>query len=180
MSVLVPEVFPARDARARGDADPTQPADRDGITYRDMNEWYSDQMLPNLGAVGRAEIAQMKATSYLINTARGPIVEKEALVEALYAGRIAGAGIDVFDVEPPPLDDPLLLAPNTIVSPHAIGRTDVSYRQQAQIVVAVLKNLRNGAVTIPDGKVVNHEVLQSDLWLHRRRSGAHGYRHHQL
>jgi len=70
------------------------------------------------GLIGARELAQMKPTAYLINTSRGPIVEESALLEALHARRIAGAALDVFDVEPLPLDHPLRSAPNTLLTPH--------------------------------------------------------------
>ncbi|MCR4672248.1 MAG: hydroxyacid dehydrogenase [Lachnospiraceae bacterium] len=71
------------------------------------------------GFFGREQINAMKPGSILINCARGPIVDNEALAEALNAGRIAGAGIDVFDMEPPiPADYPLVSAKNTVLMPH--------------------------------------------------------------
>jgi phosphoglycerate dehydrogenase-like enzyme len=70
------------------------------------------------GLVGARELALMKATAYLINTSRGPIVDTDALVAALHTGAIAGAGLDVFDVEPLPADHPLRSAPNTVLTPH--------------------------------------------------------------
>ena len=70
------------------------------------------------GLLGAAELRQLGAGSYLINTSRGPIVNQDALVHALHTGIIAGAGIDVFDVEPIPLDHPLLSTPRTVLSPH--------------------------------------------------------------
>jgi phosphoglycerate dehydrogenase-like enzyme len=68
--------------------------------------------------VGKRELALMKPTAMLVNTSRGPIVEEAALVEALGAGTIAGAGLDVFDHEPLPVDHPLRSIPNTVLTGH--------------------------------------------------------------
>jgi phosphoglycerate dehydrogenase-like enzyme len=70
------------------------------------------------GLVGAAELALMQPHAYLINTSRGPIVDEAALIAALRAGRIAGAGLDVFDVEPLPPNHPLRQLPNVTLSPH--------------------------------------------------------------
>jgi phosphoglycerate dehydrogenase-like enzyme len=70
------------------------------------------------GLVGEAELALMKPHAYLINTSRGPIVDEVAMIAALSAGHIAGAGLDVYDVEPLPPDHPLRLLPNVTLSPH--------------------------------------------------------------
>ncbi len=70
------------------------------------------------GLVGAPELALMKPTAYLINTSRGPIVDEAALIEALDSGRIAGAGLDVFDTEPLPGDHPLRHLPTVTLSPH--------------------------------------------------------------
>jgi glyoxylate reductase len=77
--------------------------------------------------IGAAELERMKPTAYLINTSRGGTVDQVALREALVAGEIAGAGLDVTDPEPLPADDPLLTAPNLLVVPH-VGSATVKTR----------------------------------------------------
>jgi phosphoglycerate dehydrogenase-like enzyme len=70
------------------------------------------------GLIGARELGLMKKTAYLINTSRGPIVDEAALIAALKEKRIAGAGLDVFDVEPLPLDHPFRTMDNTVITPH--------------------------------------------------------------
>lgn len=70
------------------------------------------------GLIGAADFALMKPTAYFVNTSRGPIVDEAALVDALERNAIAGAGLDVYDIEPLPADHPLRRLPNTIVTPH--------------------------------------------------------------
>jgi D-3-phosphoglycerate dehydrogenase len=70
------------------------------------------------GLVGAAELALMRPNAFLINTSRGPIIDEQALLDALRAGRIAGAGLDVFDTEPLPAEHPLRLLPTVTLSPH--------------------------------------------------------------
>jgi phosphoglycerate dehydrogenase-like enzyme len=79
------------------------------------------------GLLGRDDLRRMKPTAYLINTSRGPIVDEAALVEALTGGWIAGAGLDVFDVEPVPGSSPLRRLPNVLATPHLGYVTRASY-----------------------------------------------------
>jgi phosphoglycerate dehydrogenase-like enzyme len=80
------------------------------------------------GMVGADDLALMRSSAYLVNTSRGPIVDQTALVEALRENRIAGAGLDVYDTEPLPLDDPLRSLPNTLLLPHIGYVTTDAYR----------------------------------------------------
>ncbi len=81
-------------------------------------------LLPSTrGLIGETQLRLMKPTAYLINTARGPVVEHQALIRALTEGWIAGAGLDVFVEEPLASDDPLLSLPNVVLSPHIGANT---------------------------------------------------------
>ena len=97
------------------------------------------------GLVGAADLAAMKPSAVLINTSRGPIVDQAALVGALHAGAIAGAGLDVYDFEPLPLDSPLRTAPNTVLLPHLGYVTEAGYRTMYQQIVEDIAAWRAGA-----------------------------------
>jgi phosphoglycerate dehydrogenase-like enzyme len=79
------------------------------------------------GLLGASDLALLRPTAYLVNTSRGPIVDESALVEALRAGRLAGAGLDVFDVEPLPADHPFRTLPNVLALPHLGYVTQAGY-----------------------------------------------------
>ena len=90
------------------------------------------------GLLDARRIALMKPTAFLINTARGPIVDEAALVDALAAGRIAGAGLDVFDQEPLPPGHPLTTLANVVLTPHIGWPTDDGYQRFAAAACDVL------------------------------------------
>lgn len=106
--------------------------------------------------VSTKQFSLMKPTAYFINTARGPIVDEAALYEALKSGKIAGAGIDVFEVEPTPVDNPLLKLDNIIVAPHHIGLTDECINTIAASVFNACRDVAFGRVP---KTVVNQQVL---------------------
>ena len=99
------------------------------------------------GFLGRRELAQVKKSVILVNTGRGALVEREALLEALSTGRIAGAGLDVFHDEPIKPDDPLLAMPQVVLSPHHAGQTPEVVRDGLLAAVQNVENYIAGAPT---------------------------------
>lgn len=96
------------------------------------------------GLVGARELALMKPGAFLINVARGPVVDEKALYQALAARRIAGAGLDVFEEEPTPADNPILRLDNVIVSPHALCWTDELFGNIARTAIGAVLAVHNG------------------------------------
>ena len=101
------------------------------------------------GLIGRSDIALMKDTAILVNTSRGPIVDTEAVVEALEAGRLGYAGFDVYDREPLPADHPLRRVPNVLLTPHIGYVTEENYRSSyPQIVENIVAFLDGNPVRV--------------------------------
>jgi phosphoglycerate dehydrogenase-like enzyme len=123
--------------------------------------------------VNARRLALMKPTAFLINTARGPIVDQKALTTVLAQRRIAGAGLDVFEVEPPPLDEPLLKLDNVILTPHALCWTDQCFAGNGAADIRAVLDIQHGRV--PRG-VVNRDVLEDKVFKERleRLRAAHG------
>jgi D-3-phosphoglycerate dehydrogenase len=95
--------------------------------------------------IGREQLARMKPSAILINTARGPVVDQSALIEALQQNRLAGAGLDVFDIEPPlPANHPIFKAPNTVLLPHVGFETVEAMSAKADIALRQLENFLSG------------------------------------
>jgi phosphoglycerate dehydrogenase-like enzyme len=125
------------------------------------------------GLVGERLIGLMKPSAVLINTARGPIVDQPALVRALQAGIIAGAGLDVFTEEPVPADDPILKLDNVVLSPHALCWTDECFAGNGAADIRAVLDLNRGAVP---AALVNPEVGEDPAFRARiaRWSGQGG------
>jgi len=115
--------------------------------------------------VNAQRLALMKPASYLINTARGPIVDQQALVKVLQERRIAGAGLDVLEQEPPALDDPILALDNVILTPHALCWTDQCFSHMGELDIQAVLEYRDGHA--PSGAIVNRSVLDSQTWQDR-------------
>lgn len=146
--------------------DPYQSAAPPGVELVSMDEVLSasDFLAVNCflsaatrGLIGAAELRRMKPTAYLINTARGPIVQESALVQALQEGWIAGAGLDVFEQEPLPVDAPIRTAPNTILAPHGLAWTEELVRDNG---VEACDNILAIARGEAPASIVNKDVLR--------------------
>jgi D-3-phosphoglycerate dehydrogenase len=105
------------------------------------------------GLVGAKELGLMKKSAYLINTSRGPIVDEKALIAALQNKTIAGAGLDVFDVEPLPLDHPFRKMDNAVITPHLGYVAEQNYRKYFPDVVEDIRAFLDGKpVRVIDAK----------------------------
>jgi phosphoglycerate dehydrogenase-like enzyme len=114
------------------------------------------------GLIGERELRLMQPSAYLVNTARGPIVDESALVKALGQGWIAGAGLDVYDKEPPRKDHPLFEMQNVIVTPHGLPWTEeLAHDNSAEACRNLLAAARG---EVPPG-LVNREVLENKRFL---------------
>jgi D-3-phosphoglycerate dehydrogenase len=110
-----------------------------------------------VGMFNAARIGAMKPTAYLVNTARGGIVDEKALHAALVSGKIAGAGLDVFEQEPPPVGHALFALPNVITAPHVAGVTvEAVDRMSEQTARNILSVLDGDPIRI---NVINQDVL---------------------
>ena len=144
-----------------------------GITLVDLDTVFRESDFVTLNCPLTAEtrhlvdarrLALMKPTAFLINCARGPVVDQRALTKVLQERRIAGAGLDVFDPEPPHPDDPLLKLDNIIATPHALCWTDQMFEGIGATDVKAVLDLSRGLV--PTGSV-NGAVLDNPIWQQR-------------
>ena len=104
--------------------------------------------------IDHRRLALMKESAFLVNVARGAVVDQAALVDALRAGTIRGAGLDVFEQEPLPAEDPLAALENVILAPHALGLTEAllvnAFAHACASIVAVAEGRVPGALVDPE------------------------------
>lgn len=112
------------------------------------------------GLIGRAELVRMKPNAFLINTSRGGLIDEPALITALEAGSIGGAGLDVFASEDMPTDHPLLRQPRAILTPHVAGSTTACLVRTAEAVVEQVIDVLAGQRPA--------SLVNPDVWAHRR------------
>jgi D-3-phosphoglycerate dehydrogenase len=123
-----------------------------GVTYASKEELFATADVITIhvvlsqrsrGLVGREDLARMKPTAYLVNTSRGPIVDEQALLETMQQKKIAGAGVDVFSVEPLPVDHPFRRLDNMVLTPHlgyvSVDSLRAHYGQMVDTIEAWLK-----------------------------------------
>ncbi len=118
----------------------------------------------------------MKPTAYLINVARGPIIDQKALTRALRSGRIAGAALDVLEKEPPDSNDPILTCDDAIITPHALCWTDQMFQAIGADVAGIVHDMMHGCM--PQG-IVNCGIIDDSAWLAKLKNfeARFGVRH---
>ncbi len=157
MQVFVHDPYVIQDAIATGGATPVEDW-RAALPEMDFLSVNCPKNEETNGMVGAAELASMKPTAFVVNTARGNIIDEKALYDALKAKTIAGAGIDPFVVEPATPDEPLFQLDNIIVSPHSAGVTQESMFRMGAAAAQNVLDCFDGRLN-PDN-VINKEVLK--------------------
>ena len=155
MNVLIYDPYkPAAEIKAAG-CEPV--ADLDAALPRaDFLSIHCPKTSETVGMFNAARLKRMKPTAYLINTARGGIVDEAALHEALVSGKLAGAGLDVFEQEPPPSGHSLFGLPNVIMAPHMAGVTREAVDRMS------LQTARN-ILSALDGEPIRQNVINQDV-----------------
>jgi D-3-phosphoglycerate dehydrogenase len=136
MPILYHDILAYPEAEARLGA--RRLAMPDVLAQSDFVSLHTPLLPETKGMINETALRLMKRSAYLINSARGPVVDQSALIRALQAGWIAGAGLDVYDPEPLPKDSPLLKMDSVVLSPHMAAHTDEALLRMAMVVTDVL------------------------------------------
>lgn len=149
VATRVERIVTAMDARVvhtstRDDGTPGWRSLADLLTESDIVSLHLPLTDATQGLLGREALASMKPDAVLVNTSRGPIVDEEALADALRSGGLAAAGLDVFAVEPVAADNPLLTLDNVVLTPHVTWYTADTMRRYLEVAVDNCERLRDG------------------------------------
>jgi D-3-phosphoglycerate dehydrogenase len=144
MRVLVYDPYVAADAMRAAGCEPVSDLDA-AVAQADFITVHCPKNPETVDMFDAAQLGRMKPSAYIVNTARGGIINEQALCEALAANRIAGAGIDVFEREPAPVDHPLLKLANVVVAPHMAGVTRESMDRMAVTTARNILSVLDGA-----------------------------------
>ena len=155
MTVLVYDPYVAAAAVKAAGCEPITDLD-EALPRADFVSIHCPKTPETVAMFNTARLARMKPTAYLVNTARGGIIDEPALHAALTSGKLAGAGLDVFDKEPTPTDNPLLALPNVISAPHMAGVTRESLDRMG------LQTARN-ILSALDGKPIRENVINQEV-----------------
>src|SRR6201995_4960316 len=132
-------------------------ADLDAVLPRaDFVSIHCPKTPETVGMFNAARLKRMKPRAYLINTARGGIIEEAALYDALTSGKLAGAGLDVFEVEPPPVSNALFALPNVIMAPHVAGVT-------VEAVSRMSEQTARNILSVLDGDPIRQNIINQDV-----------------
>jgi D-3-phosphoglycerate dehydrogenase len=155
MQVLVYDPYKSADEIGAAGCEPISELNT-ALPRADFLSLHCPKAPETVGMINAARLRLMKATAYLINTARGGIVDETALYDSLASGRLAGAGLDVFEQEPPPVENPLFKLPNVITAPHVAGVTrEAVDRMSEQTARNILSAL--------DGDPIRQNVINQDV-----------------
>ncbi|MBC7583828.1 hydroxyacid dehydrogenase [Tardiphaga sp. vice352] len=155
MTVQVYDPYVSAETIREAGCEPVSDLDA-ALPHADFVTLHCPKTSDTIGLFDAPRIARMKPTAYLINTARGGIVVETALYDALVARKLAGAGLDVFEVEPPPLGHKLFELPNVIIAPHVAGVTREALDRMG------LQTARN-MLSVLDGEPIRPNAVNADV-----------------